>query len=99
MMKTKHTPGPWKQMKRANATVSNADESRIVAACGGYSSNMDDGKHLYENLANAKLIAAAPEMLETLYEIIGYIQRSERESMFAGNIRRKCEAAIKKATE
>lgn len=32
----------------------------------GYSTNTDNGEHIEENQANARLIAAAPEMYELL---------------------------------
>lgn len=59
-MKTnmKHTPGPW---KRNGRTVSGPPTplERIVAECGQSTSREIDE-------ANARLIAAAPEMLEAL---------------------------------
>jgi hypothetical protein len=54
-----HTPGPWKIGK--DTRVIGAD-SEVV--CFGNSAND-------KNKANARLIAAAPELLEALKEIIG----------------------------
>lgn len=63
MSELKHTPGPWRQVNRAEGNVD--DESgRLVANCMGYSSNIGPGNVRAENIANAELIAAAPTLLE-----------------------------------
>ena len=57
----KHTPGPWKMHKWEGHVVGAND--RFVAACNGYSDNFTDPVKLRdENVANARLIAKAPEM-------------------------------------
>ena len=58
-MSAKHTPGPWKMRE----TYSNGEPNGCVIEPMRYeltTSNND------ENYANARLIAAAPEMLEAL---------------------------------
>ena len=52
-----HTPGPWKA--RMNCDVMSGE--RLVADCMT--------RWLREDRANARLIAAAPEMLEVLIEL------------------------------
>ena len=69
-MEAKYTPGPWKiggvvdgaEMSNATVTASN----RIVADVG-FESN---------GSANARLIAAAPEMLEALEDIVQQFERT-----------------------
>ena len=74
MTEAKHTPGPWKQhpdypliIKEDNAPIS--DEGVTIANTtahegSGYFPNPSQGR------ANARLIAAAPELLEALQEIV-----------------------------
>lgn len=58
----KHTPGPWILDKHQNGYSIRADSNgRFVAAIQGAYSNADK-----ELECDAKLIAAAPEMLEAL---------------------------------
>lgn len=64
-METKHTPGPWEINPRAKAMIM-SESGRGIASAAVYSTNTGNGEHIEENLANAKLIAAAPEMLEAL---------------------------------
>lgn len=63
-MKTefKGSPAPCEEDKRSRGHVHS--NGRSVASCMGYSTNTDDGEHLQENYANAKLIAAALDLLE-----------------------------------
>lgn len=59
-MKTTHTPGPWGLRHSGKTVVSlphTSPEAREVIACS------------IENTANARLIAAAPELLDALEEI------------------------------
>jgi hypothetical protein len=69
-----HTPGPWtiKYETNVGAARSGCDWA-VVAATGAFSTNTDSGEHDTENKANARLIAAAPELLAALEEILsGY---------------------------
>lgn len=63
------TPGPWGIWERSETTV-RAEDSRLVAGTGGYSTNQDNGEHQRENYANAHLIAhmrtAYPAALDAL---------------------------------
>lgn len=69
-----HTPGPWK-----------ADTDRQVAGCNGDIAITRNGEMVAvayvrsiggkdETLPNAHLIAAAPEMLEMLRDVAGYLR-------------------------
>ena len=61
-----HTPGPWKIGKFSKTSV--VAGKRLVANTGGFQSNFEDT--LPANLANARLVAAAPELLGALRELI-----------------------------
>ena len=77
----KHTPGPWKVHHSGNVLMPDGEVTALP--------------HTENRLANARLIAAAPEMLEVLREILFRSNlRSEDEW-----IERKAIAAISKATE
>jgi hypothetical protein len=59
---SEHTPGPWIVDREFN--VIQSQSRRSVATTGGHSNSSDvEGVHV-ENVANARLIAAAPELLE-----------------------------------
>lgn len=65
MSKTKHTPGPWKY---------ESETKTIRAAVPNYwlaSMNSFDGA--VDNEANARLIAAAPELLVLMHEVEEYL--------------------------
>lgn len=76
-MTVKHTPGPWV-----------AEESEIFAAAGDAVRIAetvplaDDPQDVpgfgRTELANARLIAAAPELLKALHEAAGFIERYEQ---------------------
>jgi hypothetical protein len=82
-MKTKHTQGEWET--QGTAVFSN---NKLVANC------VSDGIHFTEeDKANAKLIAAAPELLEALIEAVGHI-----DSTFYPELKQKINNAINRAT-
>jgi hypothetical protein len=76
-----HTPGPWKT--NGDPYVSTADGKRSIAFC--------DTRQAHEDRANARLIAAAPELLSALRQI-------ERGEYCEGEERKIASAAIAKAT-
>ena len=96
-MKTKHTPGPWEAIIYDGAF----DQPLITSGHGtiGRLHGMEDRQHE----ANAKLIAAAPELLGSLVKILDNFKsciaggngelETDKEDIA------KAEAAIKKATE
>ena len=63
--KTAHTPGPWKtealSYGGSAANIRNANRHLIVGPRGFHEKNLE---------ANARLIAAAPEMLEALRNLV-----------------------------
>jgi len=52
-----HTPGPY--IVKYEFNVMAGDDLRIVAACGGHSSNRNSNRVHEENIGNAQLCAAA----------------------------------------
>lgn len=67
MTNAQHTPGPWKAYGTLVSLPVTPDETQDVNICDMHRSNLPDA----ECCANARLIAAAPELLEALELIIG----------------------------
>ena len=90
-MNTKHTPGPW------TATLANtiipAKRTRIIATAWRNSELPSIPEE--EQAANAKLIAAAPELLEALRSVRDTMHRR----MSAGEVPTQEEAAAFVAAE
>jgi len=75
MENTKYTKGEWVINKQASNTVQVKGTNRSIASTGGYSVNGTDAELIYnENIANAKLISASPDLLEVLIEVRSKIQ-------------------------
>ena len=60
-----HTPGPW---SRAGTQVWDKDRGRLVASCATHLNQLS------QDDANARLVEAAPEMLEALKAIMAEVQ-------------------------
>ena len=87
----KHTPGPWKvtEGQRTLANVSATTKrglTKSVAQVGGFF--RDDREY------NARLIAAAPELLEALQDAVEYLKNHLPDEVLASH-----RAAIAKATQ
>lgn len=92
-MKVKHTPGPW-EVGEANHTLQYEIGVRAVDEDGFVICDItNDGYGPEENEANAKLIAAAPEMLEFLMETVSVLSPEFK------SLADRIESVIKKATE
>lgn len=97
MSEAKHTPGPWvidHETRPAEVCCiygTNHPNSFVYVrgALGYWSADRD------ENMANATLIAAAPELLEALRELLAEAEDGIATSPLA---RSKARAAIAKAT-
>lgn len=94
----KHTPGPWKaiayQGHAATSIISDHAEQTIqIAECSGF------GRHSNECLADARLIAAAPDLVEALAP---FVARNSSEETITITVRTedvtRARAAIAKAT-
>lgn len=96
----KHTKGEWIESKHSKGNIVEKETNRMIANCMGYSTNMDNGEHIEESYANAKLIVAAPDMLDALKSlgIILYGFRRLNKDTIRYRAAIKIEAAIKKAT-
>ena len=99
-MTAKHTPGPWEAVctegRELDATQLVKDSRhQIVALC-----DEDIQKPRTEREANARLIAAAPEMAEALRAIYDYDELHEEagnQETRLGELARSAEAALQKA--
>lgn len=85
------TPGPWTIFHETH--VMGGD--RLVAACGGYVNSAYPAHDT--NAANARLIAAAPDMREVLLDILGWVSRNDGWEVMPKLLREKARAAIAKA--
>ena len=84
-MTTQHTPGPW-TVESDRTTVSMAHQAVIVAPA-------PDGASREEMRANARLIAAAPDLLRALERIAVYPCNCPHDSL-PGD---ECESCIARA--
>jgi hypothetical protein len=91
---SKHTKGPWEVDKIASMHVQSG--RRGVCSTGGYSNNQECPiKIEEENQANAHLIAAAPDMLEALEEVLNIKDYDTAEK--CEEVREKARAIVAKA--
>ena len=107
---SEHTKGPWQAVKRAGSYTSpfiiQTEHGRHVANLTG--SNLEpEGQSIGEAEANARLIAAAPELLEALKGLVAaYEAAQDREGFPTGYglekesdaFMRSAHAAIARAT-
>lgn len=89
-MKTEHTPGPWKAVEERQVFRAGGKECIVgVDVMAGTEAiarvhNLG-GDRLKEMQANARLIAAAPEMLEALRQLFDVLTVSGKHSYKAGS--------------
>ena len=92
-MKTQHIPGPWR------VTAHGGGEYTVEAHTETVATSVDEtGEECAwaeHTEANARLIAAAPDLLEALQASLKLIELSVP---FEGEVTRKARAAIAKAT-
>ena len=81
-MSAKHTPGPWEVFDLDHAIVVRTESTNRTkfgasryAAIGGF--ERSDPKQHAEAIANARLIAAAPDLLESLKDCLRRIADDE----------------------
>jgi hypothetical protein len=86
-----HTPGPWKAEGWENLVVNSADGYTMTLAAGGKWAVLSELK------ANARLIAAAPDLLAALREVAGLWEDSDKTNGLAEIMARSARAAIAKA--
>lgn len=92
-MKTKHTPGPWRVgTPGPNGCYTVGTEQGLMVAHVAHSANHLD--QCEQAIGDARLIAAAPDMLEVLQTILNAEPSYSRIQQLKSTIR----AAIAKAT-
>lgn len=89
-----YTPGKW--IIKYQFNVYN-EKGRHIAACGGHSSNIDAEKVYAENVSNAQLISAAPELFEACKNILHALENCPGEFNYSPSIEDNLRNAIKKA--
>ena len=95
-----HTPGPWRTVGGGVIADSYGWKGAIIAPAGTIThKDLDNG--MYDNLrgeANARLIAAAPDLLEALQTLVASLDWEEKRSgtTYAGHDAAR--AAIARAT-
>lgn len=100
MAKTKFTPGPWK------VSINSAESPTVIPANGDYDTgwrgdeylNISAGFELTDTtVANASLIAAAPEMYKMLDNIKGYVEWQEIDNSCESGMSESIEKLLAKA--
>lgn len=62
-----HTPGPWKV------------ERPYIRGAGRVIASLESGRNEVEDTANARLIAAAPELYGALVDLIGFLFHGKKD--------------------
>lgn len=78
---TKHTPGPWKVVRRDSLDgfeIQAKEEDGITVFPASINGDPDNETYGPRTLANARLIAAAPALLETVEMLWARIQSNPR---------------------
>jgi len=91
-MSNQHTPGPWLSGTWTGREIFNQDGHFIATT-------MESGiLSVPENIANARLIAAAPTMLAALQSVARLLDDPDADDFDADKVQAEAEAAIKLAT-
>ena len=88
-MSAGHTAGPWDEVDLFIVTASDS----VICKLGGW-----DEEYADEQAANARLIAAAPELLASLIEMTRAWDHIKDANLVDGSSIRVARAAIRKAT-
>ena len=86
-----HTPGPWHIENVWNVYAGR----RLVAGTGGYSSNQNPEAVRRESIANAVLVAAAPDLLAAAERMLAAAEGADMEAIFDAHA--ATPTAVKKA--
>jgi len=90
----KYTPAPWIIKHEFNIV---SQTGRLVAGCGGHQQNFNEDDNRNENMANAQLISASPDMYEALKNMINIFDRGLLIDSFGRRICDEAIAALNKA--
>jgi len=82
-MSAQHTPGPWLHLHRKGSdgmyrTEVFSEEHGVIATCNWVPKHLGNGITVTYREANARLIAAAPEMLAALQAVLAEIDEPDR---------------------
>ena len=92
---SKHTPGPWHHTGREFNDVRDSDDELVAVALHLRVGQPE--RSIHEAEANARLIAAAPDLLEAAQQVLSH-KRGEDDWLILAVHCRVLEAAIAKAT-
>jgi len=95
MFEFKGTKGKWINHPLTQGNIIEKNSGRLIANCMSYQTNTDNGEHINENLANARLICAAPKMLKTLIAL--YMGIGVCNNTLVKNMRQLVKEAINEA--
>lgn len=70
MKETKHTPGPWELGEPTSQLEFGVYATDKISGIRYFLANAEGHMRYKESLANARLIAAAPELLEALHDVL-----------------------------
>lgn len=94
-MNTQHTPGPWRYDRRNPSPTTG--EHMIAGGKPGYLAEVRDcGSG--DVVANARLIASAPDMLQALHAVIALLSDPDADGTDANRVERQILEVIAKAT-
>ena len=98
-----HTQGPWTYYRTLSdiGCIPQVQTVPVGPVGGAYATMIctlsRTGQKNGVGEANARLIAAAPELLAALYELVEYDKGSSEEGTYGSEILERCRAAIAKA--
>ena len=105
-MSAKHTPGPWVYAREYGASVTEAPKITTVARCADFVIGLEcdypggdyrNGDPSGDEEADARLIAAAPDLLDALETMLMQFTKTPS-TLKDSEARVKAHAAIAKAT-
>lgn len=91
-MSTQHTPGPWFVAKETDLQES---DGNVVVSPNGWEIRPDGYQKLGDEMADLRLIAAAPDLLDALYTVEALLLSM---GMQSSDAYQQTAAAIAKAT-
>ena len=106
MNQSQYTPGPWLQSHRkaigGYSTEVYTPDGEVIATVAWYPRRLNETTTGTDREANARLIAAAPELLEALQLYMDAVRNTKDKPTLMSAIKsadNKARAAIAKATE